>query len=96
MVFFFLFVAMNVLKRLTARPLILNSGYTSNSILFKRSIAATSACKHMSQNKTCWQCQATNKPTALFCENKVCSVIQPIPSELNFFHLLEAGKGDNK
>ncbi|KAG1152937.1 hypothetical protein G6F37_000650 [Rhizopus arrhizus] len=50
----------------------------------------------MSQNKTCWQCQATNKPTALFCENKVCSVIQPIPSELNFFHLLEAGKGDNK
>ncbi|KAG1451053.1 hypothetical protein G6F56_008184 [Rhizopus delemar] len=50
----------------------------------------------MSQNKTCWQCQATNNPTALFCENKVCSVIQPIPSELNFFQLLQAGSGEKK
>ncbi|CEG66256.1 Putative Fe-S protein assembly co-chaperone HscB [Rhizopus microsporus] len=50
----------------------------------------------MSQDKTCWQCQATNKPTALFCENKVCNVIQPIPPELNFFHLFEAGNGDTK
>ncbi|KAG2200756.1 hypothetical protein INT47_002800 [Mucor saturninus] len=47
-------------------------------------------------DKKCWQCQSTNRPSALFCENKVCSVIQPIPPQLNFFHLLQAGKGENK
>ncbi|GAA5807573.1 hypothetical protein MFLAVUS_000938 [Mucor flavus] len=50
----------------------------------------------MSTDKTCWQCQSTNKPSALFCENKVCSVIQPIPPQLNFFHLLQVGSGENK
>lgn len=50
----------------------------------------------LSNDKTCWQCQSTNKPSALFCENKVCSVIQPIPSHLNFFHLLQVGTGENK
>jgi hypothetical protein len=50
----------------------------------------------MAHDKTCWQCQSTNKPSALFCENKVCSVIQPIPAQLNFYHLLQAGEGENK
>lgn len=47
-------------------------------------------------DKKCWQCQSTNKPSALFCENKVCSVIQAVPPELNFFHLLQVGAGENK
>ncbi|KAI9357533.1 Co-chaperone HscB, C-terminal oligomerization domain-containing protein [Pilaira anomala] len=51
---------------------------------------------NMKNDKTCWQCQSTNRPSALFCENKVCSVIQPIPAHLNFFHLLQAGTGENK
>ncbi|KAI8078062.1 Co-chaperone HscB, C-terminal oligomerization domain-containing protein [Gilbertella persicaria] len=50
----------------------------------------------MAHDKKCWQCQATNKPSALFCENKVCNVIQPIPASLDFFHLLQAGEGQEK
>lgn len=57
----------------------------------------TAKCKStMALDKTCWQCQSTNKPSALFCENKICSVIQPIPAQLNFYHLLQAGQGENK
>jgi hypothetical protein len=57
----------------------------------------TASCKStMVHDKTCWQCQSTNKPSALFCENKVCSVIQPVPAQLNFYHLLQAGEGENK
>jgi molecular chaperone HscB len=50
----------------------------------------------MSQNKLCWQCQNSNTPSALFCENKVCKVIQPMPADLNFFDLLQAGAGEHK
>jgi hypothetical protein len=51
---------------------------------------------NMKNDKTCWQCQSTNEPSALFCENKVCKVIQPIPSQLNFYDLLQAGTGEEK
>lgn len=50
----------------------------------------------LAEQKECWHCQSTNKPSALFCENKVCNVIQPIPSELDFFDLLQAGTGEQK
>ncbi|CAO0797359.1 unnamed protein product [Mucor circinelloides] len=59
-------------------------------------LSTTSAWRSIAQDKKCWQCQSTNKPSALFCENTVCKVIQPIPAQLNFFHLLQAGKGENK
>ncbi|KAK4514634.1 uncharacterized protein ATC70_002235 [Mucor velutinosus] len=62
----------------------------------KHYLSTTSAWRSIAQDKKCWQCQSTNKPSALFCENTVCKVIQPIPAQLNFFHLLQAGKGDNK
>ncbi|CAO3616304.1 unnamed protein product [Mucor hiemalis] len=63
---------------------------------FSTSSTWRSSNTKLSNDKTCWQCQSTNKPSALFCENKVCSVIQPIPSQLNFFHLLQVGTGENK
>ncbi|KAG2230533.1 hypothetical protein INT48_001185 [Thamnidium elegans] len=69
-----------------------NSSSSSSSRLFTTS----NRWQNMINDKTCWQCQSTNKPSALFCENKVCSVIQPIPSQLNFFHLLQVGTGENK
>ncbi|KAG2215038.1 hypothetical protein INT46_008272 [Mucor plumbeus] len=59
-------------------------------------LSTTSAWRSIAQDKKCWQCQSTNKPSALFCENTVCKVIQPIPSQLNFYHLLQAGEGKNK
>ncbi|CAO3653470.1 unnamed protein product [Mucor fragilis] len=62
----------------------------------KHYLSTTSAWRSIAQDKKCWQCQSTNKPSALFCENTVCKVIQPVPAQLNFFHLLQAGKGDNK
>ncbi|GAN02645.1 co-chaperone Hsc20 [Mucor ambiguus] len=62
----------------------------------KHYLSTTSAWRSIAHDKKCWQCQSTNKPSALFCENTVCKVIQPIPAQLNFFHLLQAGKGDNK
>jgi hypothetical protein len=63
-----------------------------------RLFSTTTTCRNgnMMQDKKCWACQSTNKPSALFCENKVCSVIQPIPSQLNFFHLLQVGTGENR
>ncbi|OBZ87655.1 Iron-sulfur cluster co-chaperone protein HscB, mitochondrial [Choanephora cucurbitarum] len=50
----------------------------------------------MVQEKKCWQCQAPNKPSSLFCESKSCSVIQPIPPSLNYFNLLQVGEGQEK
>ncbi|KAI9247239.1 hypothetical protein BY458DRAFT_68222 [Sporodiniella umbellata] len=88
---------MNAFKKiLTNQNVTATKCIKATSFTTKRGISSTLVCKHMSHNKTCWQCQATNNPTALFCENKVCSVIQPIPSELNFFQLMEAGKGEKK
>ncbi|KAI9484051.1 MAG: Co-chaperone HscB, C-terminal oligomerization domain-containing protein [Benjaminiella poitrasii] len=66
---------------------------TAATRYFSTSLAWRSSMLH---DKKCWQCQATNKPSALFCENKVCNVIQPIPSQLNFFRLLQAGEGEER
>ncbi|KAI8647225.1 HSCB C-terminal oligomerization domain-containing protein [Parasitella parasitica] len=59
-------------------------------------LSTSCAWRSMAQDKKCWQCQSTNKPSALFCENKVCKVIQPIPAQLDFYHLLQAGQGKDK
>ncbi|KAI8980334.1 hypothetical protein BDB01DRAFT_797441 [Pilobolus umbonatus] len=61
-----------------------------------RYISTSRIVRNLVNNKTCWQCQSNNRPSALFCENKVCKVIQPIPPQLNFFHLLQVGGGHNK
>ncbi|KAI8990891.1 Co-chaperone HscB, C-terminal oligomerization domain-containing protein [Mycotypha africana] len=63
----------------------------------KRRFGSTPCFKNrMEHEKICWQCQGTNKLSALFCENKSCGVIQPIPSDLNFFHLMQVGEGEEK
>ena len=73
------------------------SHHTPVVALNRRCLSTTrSTWSTMAHDKTCWQCQSTNKPSALFCENKVCQVIQPVPAQLNFFHLLGVGAGENK
>ncbi|KAI9016422.1 Co-chaperone HscB, C-terminal oligomerization domain-containing protein [Phycomyces nitens] len=50
---------------------------------------------HHENRKTCWKCEASVPNDKLHCDNTDCGVIQPVPSDINFFGLLDAGKGPN-
>lgn len=84
--------------RATSRRAAVVSLIPKTTLSTRRQLTTSSPCRNgnMMQDKKCWACQSTNKPSALFCENKVCSVIQPIPASLNFYHLLQVGTGENK
>lgn len=82
------------LKSTTTRTRVALASSTQRTSKFY--LSTTSAWRSIAQDKQCWQCQSTNKPSALFCENTVCKVIQPIPSQLNFYHLLQVGEGKDK
>lgn len=75
------------IRQLRLNPCFHKSRYFSTSFVLQNRLA---------EQKECWQCQSTNKPSALFCENKTCNVIQSIPSDLDFYDLLQAGTGEKK
>ncbi|KAI8369665.1 Co-chaperone HscB, C-terminal oligomerization domain-containing protein [Blakeslea trispora] len=83
-------------KTLTRTRVALNIQKVRSTTVSRQFSISLSCRSAMVQEKKCWQCQTPNKSSALFCQNKSCNVIQPIPSSLNFFNLLQAGEGQEK
>ncbi|KAI7861691.1 hypothetical protein BDF14DRAFT_1865699 [Spinellus fusiger] len=47
-------------------------------------------------HKICWKCQTTVPSIKLNCDNTECGAIQILPSDINYYCLLQIGSGPNK